>query len=268
VIALGGDGTVNEIVNGLLTQGPSLDMPALAVVPGGSTNVFARALGYSPSPVEATGELLEALREGRTRRVSLGMAHYGQTSRWFTFCAGMGIDADVVARVERGRAKGRRNTPGLYLRSAASEFARGAGRSASRLRLSTPASTAADTTSGGTDADAAAPTEVDVAIVCNTTPWTYLDRRPVRACPQASFNTGLDLFGLRRLRLTSALRTGRQMLFGDKGPHGRNVVSLDDEAEIGVVAGNPVSLQLDGEYLGKHETVRMTSALRAIRVVA
>ena len=50
VIALGGDGTVNEVVNGLLDDGPHDDVPDLAVVPGGGTNVFARALGHPPRP--------------------------------------------------------------------------------------------------------------------------------------------------------------------------------------------------------------------------
>src|SRR3954447_1457248 len=72
VISVGGDGTVNEVVNGLLTNGPAPHLPPLAVVPGGSTNVFSRALGRSRDPVAATAEILTSLRAGRTRRVSLG----------------------------------------------------------------------------------------------------------------------------------------------------------------------------------------------------
>ena len=89
MVALGGDGTVNEVVNGILSEGVRPGLPDLAVVPGGSTNVFARALGMPASAVEATGQILEALREGRSRRVGLGKAD----ERWFTFCAGLGIDA-------------------------------------------------------------------------------------------------------------------------------------------------------------------------------
>src|SRR3954451_21074248 len=62
VVTLGGDGTVNEAVNGLLAGGPGPQGPTLAVVPGGSTNVFSRALGRSRDPVEATGEILDSLR--------------------------------------------------------------------------------------------------------------------------------------------------------------------------------------------------------------
>ena len=71
-------------------------------MPGGSTNVFARALGMPNDPVEATGQLLDALREGRRRTVGLGTAD----GRWFTFCAGMGLDAEVVGAVEKRRQKG------------------------------------------------------------------------------------------------------------------------------------------------------------------
>ena len=98
LITLGGDGTVNEAVNGMLENGPGPGRPALAVVPGGSTNVFARALGLPNDPVEATGQILDALRENRRRAIGLGTAD----DRWFTFCAGLGLDAEVVAAVEHG----------------------------------------------------------------------------------------------------------------------------------------------------------------------
>src|SRR5437762_7434766 len=75
VVVLGGDGTVNEVVNGLLrtydgSRRP--DQPALAVVPGGSTNVFHRTLDIPRDPVEATGSLLDAIRERRSRWLGLG----------------------------------------------------------------------------------------------------------------------------------------------------------------------------------------------------
>ena len=110
VVTLGGDGTVNEAVNGLMTSEPALAelpdpadrLPVLAVVPGGSTNVFARAVGLPPQWPEATSVLLEGLRAGRFRRIGLGRAD----DRYFTFCAGLGLDAAVIRQVERARLRG------------------------------------------------------------------------------------------------------------------------------------------------------------------
>ena len=80
ILTLGGDGTVNEAVNGLLHGlKPGTD-PAFAPVPGGNANVFSRALGLPADPVDATGRILEALRTGRDRRVGLGCASPGHTS--------------------------------------------------------------------------------------------------------------------------------------------------------------------------------------------
>ncbi|MCM3921696.1 diacylglycerol kinase [Frankia sp. AiPs1] len=294
VIALGGDGTVNEITNGLLLNGPIDDGPAFAVVPGGSTNVFARALGYSASPVEATGELLDALREGRSRRISVGRAEYGDEGRWFTFCFGIGLDARVVAQAEEKRRKGRRNSAGLFLRTAAGQVTRGADRGAPPIALETadahslPTDTAVPTDAapvaatalaagaglpteaGQADPEAAGSVEERIAlgIVCNTRPWTYLNSRPVLACPEASFDTGLDLLALRRVRLSTVLRTASQILGDGRGPRGRNVVRRHDAAAIRFLADHPLPIQMDGEYLGEYADVRLTHHPRALRVIA
>jgi diacylglycerol kinase family enzyme len=249
VVALGGDGTVNEVVNGLLRDGPAPDVPALAVVPGGSTNVFARALGLSRSVVEATGEVLEALREGRSRRIGLGRAG----TRWFTFCAGLGLDGDVVRAVEQKRAKGRSNTPFLYVRSAVRQFYLATPRRQPQLRLSAP----------GLDG----PRPYYVALVCNTSPWTYLNERPVRPCPDASFDAGVDVLGMRHLGTVGTLRTVAQMLSRGGTPHGRSPEILHDLAELTIEADEPLHWQVDGDHLGKIASLRVTSAPKALRVI-
>ena len=92
VVVLGGDGTVNEAANGLAGS-----HTALAALPGGSTNVFARTIGLPNDPIEATGHLLEALEAGSIRRIGLGVLN----GRYFLFHVGFGYDAAVVEQVER-----------------------------------------------------------------------------------------------------------------------------------------------------------------------
>src|SRR2546430_4566610 len=165
VVALGGDGTVNEVVNGLLTHGVRPDGPALAVVPGGSTNVFARSLGLPKDWVEATGVLLEALRLRRYRTIGLGRAD----DRYFTFCAGVGLDAEVVRRVERARLRGHTSTPLLYLRQTVTEYLLGTDHREAPITVER----------GGEAAESG----LSNAIIQNSSPWTYIGDRPVDACP-------------------------------------------------------------------------------------
>lgn len=251
VLVLGGDGTVNEVVNGLLAAGPSPDVPALAIVPGGSTNVFARALGLPSSPMEATGQLLEALRAGRSTRVGLGRAD----DRWFTFCAGLGLDAAAVARVEERRAKGKRSTPGLYVRSTVNRFFFGTNRRTAPLLLSVPTAAAPE------------PEPIFVGLVCNTSPWTYLGDRRIEPCPAASFETGLDVMALRRLGLFTTLRASRRMLTGT-APRGRSVTLLHDLAEFTISTTEGAQpFQVDGDALGERESVTFRSVPGALRVI-
>jgi len=247
VVALGGDGTVNEVVNGLLAGGPAAGLPALAVVPGGNANVFARALGLPASPVEATSQLLEALATGRRRTVGLGLAD----DRWFTFCAGMGLDASVVRRVEAKRAGGARATPSLYVRQGLKQFFL-----SERGALSMTA-----------HPEVGDPVDVGFALVCNSRPWTYLGTRPVVPCPDASFGTGLDLFALTTLRTVPTMRHLRQILSTRPRPRGRSVLSLHDQAGFRLTSDAPTPLQVDGDDLGDRTEVVFRSVPLALDIV-
>jgi diacylglycerol kinase family enzyme len=253
VVALGGDGTVNEVVNGLLAAGPVAGLPALAVVPGGNANVFVRALGLPGTAIEATGQLLEALRTERRRSVGLGTATSEGTERWFTFCAGLGLDAEVVRRVEHKRADGRRATPWLFVRQGVQHFFLHA-------RREEPAMTV--------QVRDEAPERIGLALVCNTTPWTYLGERPVRPCPRAGFDTGLDLFALRRLGTVTTLRHLRQILASTPTPKGRDVLQLHDAASFVLRADRPLAFQVDGDDLGDRTEVTFRAVPAAIDVVA
>ncbi|WP_024935410.1 MULTISPECIES: diacylglycerol/lipid kinase family protein [Actinomadura] len=255
VIALGGDGTVNEAVNGLLAEGPSPDLPALAVLPSGSANVFARALGLPDDPIGSTKAVLEALRAGRHRTVGLGTArHPGGTERYFTFCAGVGLDAEVVREVERRRAAGVRADPSLYVRTAVRHFFSGTDRRRPALTLEQPGR---PPKSG-----------LFLAFISNTSPWTFMGRLPVNPSPKANFSRGLDVFGMRSLEVGPTVGALAQMLTARHRPvQGRQVVNVHDAAEVTLCADRPVAFQLDGDYLGEHRSVTFRSVPKAIRIV-
>jgi diacylglycerol kinase family enzyme len=104
--------------------------------------------------------------------------------------------------------------------------------------------------------------------VSNTAPWTYLGDHPVNPNPQASFDSGLDVFALRSMRTISTVRTIWQMLSPAGPPRGRSVLTLHDQAELTLRSARPVPFQVDGEYMGERECVRFLSVPDALRVIA
>ena len=248
VVVLGGDGTVNEALNGLLAAGPGPEVPSLGVVPGGSANVFARALGSPREPLEATRQLLGALAAGRSRRVGLGRAD----ERWFSFNAGLGWDADVIASMESARGHGREATPTRYVSTSLRRWA--------RARAHPPSLTV--------EVPGREPVEgVRLALVSNTDPWTYLGSRAVRTNPGCSFDSGLGLFALRSLGLPTVLRIVGQALRLDGDPGLRSVVRDDDVASLRITSEEPVNLQVDGDHLGRRSDVEFSAVPNALRVV-
>ncbi|MGH3588453.1 MAG: diacylglycerol/lipid kinase family protein [Pseudonocardia sp.] len=255
VIVLGGDGTVNEAVNGLLAHGPSPDLPALAVLPSGSTNVFARTLGLPGDPIGATKAVLEALRAGRHRTIGLCTAsHPGGAERYFTFCAGVGLDAEVVREVERRRAAGATAYNSLYVQTAVRHFFSGTDRRRPALTLEQPGRPPR--------------TGLFLAFISNTSPWTFIGRLPVNPSPKANFSRGLDVFGMRSLDVAPTLGAVAQMLTARARPvQGKHVVNVHDAAEVTLRAERPMAFQLDGDYLGEQRSVTFRSVPKAIRIV-
>jgi diacylglycerol kinase family enzyme len=254
VVTLGGDGTVNEAVNGLLSgdRDPAYGAdrrPLLAVVPGGSANVFARALGLPRDWAEGTQVILNGLRAGQSRTIGLGRAD----DRHFTFCAGFGLDAEVVRRVERARLKGKIATAGLYMRSAVTQYL-------TETDRRTPAITLARS---------GEPAEIGLAtvIVQNTAPWTYVGQREIHASREASFDTGLDVLGLKVLRMPTTTRVATQLLRGRGSLRGKQIVTLHDVYSFVLRASRPMAFQLDGDYLGERGKVEFVAVPEAIRVV-
>jgi diacylglycerol kinase family enzyme len=249
VVAHGGDGTVNEVVNGLMTAvDPAKGVgrrPMLGVVPGGSANVFAGALGLPRDPVEATHRLLRAIETGHSRRVGLGRVD----DRWFTFNAGIGWDAEVVAAVDSRRRK--QASPVLYMRTALGHYAREALR-APELTIELPGEEPV--------------TGARLAFVCNTDPWTYLGSRPLRLIPTCSFDRGLGLFALRSLATPTVLRHIGQVLRNKAVPTGKHLVLRDDVSHIRVSSARPVRVQVDGDVLGERRSVNFMSVPAALRV--
>lgn len=259
VVVHGGDGTVNEAVNGLMAQTwpagaggrDPRDAPAVAVVPGGSANVFARALGVPRDPMAATSALLAAIAERRSHSVGLGRL-CGPDGRWFTFNAGLGWDADVVAAMERMRSRGRAATPMRYAATALGQYMR-MRREPQRMTVEMPG--------------AAPVPDVRFAFISNTDTWTYLGSRPVRTNPGTSFAGGLGLFGLRDIGTPTVASSLREMLRPSGDPGGRNVVRRDTVALVRIRSEHPLSLQLDGDHLGERSDVEFLSVPGALRVV-
>ena len=131
VVAVGGDGTVQEVVNGLL--GGDRGMPTIGILPVGTGNDLARSLGL-PRRIEDAWDVAFG---PSTRRIDVAQARCGVRTRWFASAGGIGFDAQVAAAMatrsgwQRGRAG--------YLLTTLSELRRFSNR---RIRLTLDGQTA------------------------------------------------------------------------------------------------------------------------------
>ncbi|MBV9094738.1 MAG: diacylglycerol kinase family lipid kinase [Streptosporangiaceae bacterium] len=256
VLVLGGDGAVNEAVNGLMSAaGTSADgrgqPPLIGVIPGGGANVFARGLGLPADTAAAVGRIRNVIAAGSYRTIGLGLAG----DRYFTFSAGLGMDAEVVREVEVLRARGSRQNTSLYVRAVLRRYLGGTDRRSPALTV------VAD---GRPPADG-----LFLTIITNRSPWTYIRGRALLPVPDPDFNSGLDLLALRRVRLTTiAAMVGQLLWIRSRPPRGRDMLSALGVESLAVRSRRPIAFHVDGEYLGETEGVTFRFVPHALRVAA
>lgn len=238
VVVLGGDGTLNEAANGLAGTDT-----ALAPLPGGSTNVFARTIGLPNDPIEATGALLDGLAAGRVEPVALGNVN----GRYFLFHIGVGFDAAVVEQVERRAQLKRWAGHPLFAFSAFTTWFRHYDRTRPRFSVD------------GVDSA--------FAILLNTNPYTFLGNRPFDLVPEATLERGLASVSFRSLRFDHVLRAAGAALTGADIRRLPFLEVRTDQARIVVEGHGPFPYQVDGDYLGEIDRLEVTHAPGALRLV-
>jgi diacylglycerol kinase family enzyme len=219
IYVFSGDGGFNEVVNGLLRD------VELGFIPGGSTNVLPRALGLPRDPLR-TARLLA--REAVPRRISLGRVN----GRRFTFSAGLGLDAELVRRVDAlGRETGRRANDIAFARTLFGILAERRGRIDPSMEV-------------------VGLGRVASALVANCNPYSFVGRVPLRIAPAARFEDGLDLVAPRQLRARLLPQVAWWMTAGRGQQRSPHVLYVHDADELRIVCDAPTPLQMDGEDLG------------------
>ncbi len=228
VAVLAGDGTLNEAADGLVGT-----ETALAPLPGGSTNVYARSLGIADDPVEATSELLESLDRRSFQRIGLGRVG----DRHLLFHCGVGFDAAVVESVERRAAFKRYAAHPLFVAAAFDTWLRTYDHSHGRFAVTFP--------DGETVPDAT------FLIISKTSPYTYLGRRPLVVAPAASLTSELSFTVIRARHTLGILSIVARAFLSPRLLHRqRHVVQRDGVGAATITSDEPFPYQVDGDYLG------------------
>lgn len=245
VFVLGGDGTANEVLQALAGTGV-----ALGVLPGGNTNVLARALGLPNDPIEAAALLADHVRTDRRRTITLGQVG----ARYLGFNAGFGFDAAVVRHVEQHEKRKRYLGQGAFVLGTTLEWLVGSGRAPAATHLRLP-----DGTTKG---------PYVITIVANTDPYTYLRSRPMHVHPQASFDTGLDLLAVRALPTRQLLRVLLRVFRDGSHTDLDAVDHFHDLDAFDLTHTEPQPLMVDGDYAGEHATAHFAAVRDALTVLA
>jgi len=253
VVAFGGDGTLNEVANGLA----GTDVP-VSVLPGGSTNVVCRTLGIPNDVVDATEHLLALADEWAPRPIDLGKID----DRHFVFSCGVGIDATVVRRVDAHPRLKSRAGPYYYTWAAISAFYRQYMVKPVRLRVEIGERSVEGVT----------------ALAQNSDPFTYFASRPIRVCENVAIDDGTLSVGVLRRATQRDMPTLIPRLFSEQRPAARHrqidhfedateaTIQSTSETKDGVI--RPFPVQVDGDYIGERTKLELEVEPKALTVVS
>ena len=247
VTGYGGDGTLNEVATGIAGTDT-----ALGVLPGGSTNVFARTLGMPNDPVAAVDHLVAGIDAGDFRPIGLGRVN----GRFFCFHTGIGYDAAVVRHVERHGALKRWFGHPLFMCSAVATWTRGYDKRHPHFTM-----TADDGRHLG---------DGYFSVVLNTNPYTFLGNRPLDLVPTATLDTPLAAVTFRSLSARSVVRALGSALRGGGISPGDHLASWSDVHHLDVELADgaePFPYQVDGDHLGQTSHLEIDHVPDAVRLV-
>ncbi|HWW67083.1 MAG TPA: diacylglycerol kinase family protein [Solirubrobacterales bacterium] len=254
VVAFGGDGTLNEVVNGLA----GTEVP-VSMLPGGSTNVVCRTLGIPNDVVDATEHLLSLADEWAPRKIDLGVVD----ERHFVFSCGVGIDATVVKRVDAHPKLKARTGPYYYSWAGISGFYRHYLHNPVRVRVET---------------DTGDPVEGITALAQNSDPFTYFANRPIRVCESVDIDDGTLSMAVLKRAAQRDMPSLVTRLFSDRlaASRHRQVEHFDGVTEAAIASiskdrdgeTRPFPVQVDGDYIGEQARVELKAAPSALTIVA
>lgn len=244
VIGYGGDGTLNEVATGVAGS-----ETALGVLPGGSTNVFARTLGMPNDPIAAVAQLAAGIAANAIEPIGLGKVN----SRYFCFHTGVGYDAAVVKEVERRASMKRWLGHPLFIYAAVRTWAVNYDRKHPHFTVATPSGEPV--------------TDGYFTVVLNTNPYTYLGNRPLDLSPAAGLDRGLVAITFRTMKIRAILGgLSGALRGGGVKPSDTLDVQTDLEA-LSITHDSPFPYQLDGDYLGETKRLEFTHEPGAVRLV-
>jgi YegS/Rv2252/BmrU family lipid kinase len=244
VIGYGGDGTLNEVATGIAGTDT-----ALGVLPGGSTNVFARTLGMPNDPILAVDDLARGIDADDIGPIGLGQVN----GRYFCFHAGIGFDAAVVQRVERRGSLKRWLGHPLFIYAGLSTWLAGYDRKRPHFRI---------------EGDGGPPVERGFfTIVLNTNPYTYLGNRPLDLSPEARLDQGLVAISFTTMRAMAILTSLAGALRGGGVKPARHLDVRTHVDRLVIENEEPFPYQLDGDALGETTRLEFRHVPGAIKLV-